>query len=217
MRQVVAAGEYRVVDHRDLGVHVVVHAGRRVGCRHLRGERQSGAHRLEGGSLPGRVGVDAPLAEHLGHLRAVIDTLEIWMRSVHQVAQRPQDHSGGDHRRAHPDAVLCMRNPVSDHMRHLAPAPRREEDVRLYETVLVSNGDAGEIVLPAAFDPGGFPQFPEVLRVLRRQCWGRDLDDDVLLSRPRIVRPVHGAGPDRRRIGRAVAHDVFVMHQVRNA
>src|SRR5205823_10024146 len=181
------------------------------------GEREPGAYRLERWSLPGRVGVDAPLAEYLGHLRAVIDTLEIWMRSVHQVAERAQDHPGGDHRRAHADAALCMRDPIGDYVRHPAPAPGREEDMRLDGTVLVGNGDTSEVVLPAALDTGGFPQLTEVLRVLRRQRWGRDLHDDVLLSGPGIIRPVHGSGPDRCRIRRAIAHDVFVVHQVGNA
>ncbi len=40
-----------------------------------------------------------------------------------------------------------------------------------------------------------------------------DGHDDVLLSRPRVVRPVRRAAPDRR----AVADDELVVHEVRNA
>src|SRR5256714_14277545 len=80
MRQVVTAGKDGVVDHGDLGVHEIVDTGRRVRGGDFGSEGERGADRLEGRPLPGRVRIDSPLAEYPGHLGAVVDAFEVWMR-----------------------------------------------------------------------------------------------------------------------------------------
>src|SRR5438132_14142295 len=71
-REVVTTGEYRVVDHRDLGVHEVVDARGGGGGGDLGRGRHGGAHRLEGGPLPGRSGADWPRPAPSGPRRPVI-------------------------------------------------------------------------------------------------------------------------------------------------
>src|SRR4029077_15585608 len=57
------------------------------------------------------------------------------------------------------------------------------------------------------------PELLEVLAGARREPGRVDRDDDVLLARPRVARPVRRTGPDRG----GVAHDVLVMHEIGHA
>src|SRR5262249_32818840 len=75
------------------------------------------------------------------------------------------------------------------------------------------DGDRPRIHASGALDDPRRPQLLEVERERVRELAGARADDDVLLSRPGVVRPVEGPGPD----GVAVADHVLVVHQVGDA
>ena len=86
VRQVMAAGDDRVVGHHDLVVHEIVFAGRGVRRRAL--AREFGGHVLEYGNLPRRR-AGLPLLYHRCHLRLIVNATEFGQMTLLQhVAQR---------------------------------------------------------------------------------------------------------------------------------
>ena len=77
----------------------------------------------------------------------------------------------------------------------------------------IAGRDRRRVDLAAVGDLPRRPELLEILEVARGERRRRDGDDDVLLARPRIDRPVRRARPHRG----AVAHDVLVVHEVGDA
>ena len=94
-------------------------------------------------------------------------------------------------------------------MRELLAALRREPRAHLR----VANADRIACDSARALDLPLLPELREIFLEADGNAGRLDDDDDVLLARPRIVRPVRRAAPDRV----AVAHDVLVVHQIRPA
>ena len=209
VREVEAADERDVVGDRDLGVHEVVHGVRRPLGRRLAGEPGDLEEAAKRRHLPARVPVQVPLVEDAVDLRVVDDAADVDLSVGADLGQRPEDRPRAEHGRGDPDPPLRLADPLRDPVRERLAVLGREPGPHL-DPVHV---DRPRLDVTRADHVAGLPELVEVEAVGVRELGRLDDRDHVLLPRPRVLRPVHRAGPDRL----AVADRVLVVHQVGDA
>jgi hypothetical protein len=158
--------------------------------------------------LPRHGAVLAPLPEHVVDLRRVDAARDVTAPVGDPLRQDPEHRRRRDHRRADSDS-LRVPDLLRDPRRQRIGETRREPRPHLRAVDL--NGSRLDEAAP--LDVTVPPQLLEVQRERRCKLGGVDGDDHVLLSRPRVIRPVRRPRPERL----AVAHDELVVHQVGDA
>ena len=143
------------------------------------------------------------------HLRLVDAAGEVELALRDDLGEDRQHRCGGDHRRADPHSSPGSRDRLRDPGRERLAVPRREPRAHLS----LADADGVRRNASTQLDGTRLPQLGEVLFEPRCDRRRADDRDDVLLAGERVVGPVHRAGPD----GVAVADDVLVVHQVRDA
>ena len=187
-------------------MHVVVNCAGRVRCRPLAGEVAALEDEAERRRLPGRVAVLAPLGEDLEDLRRVDHAGEIDVPVRGDLRERAENRAGRDHGRRDANAPLRGSEPPRDLLRELLAALRREPGANRPSV----DGHGRRVDLAAPLDVARLPQLLEVLAEALGDAFRLDDRDQVLLPRPRVVRPVRRPGPHRR----PVADDELVVHQI---
>ena len=171
-----------------------------VSGRPLRRRLAREAGRLEEAAqrrhLPARVPVQLPLVEDAVDLRVVDDAGDVDLPVRADLGERAEDRARAEHRRGDPDPPLRLADPLRDPVRErlavLGREPRPHLDRRRRRPAAARRA-AEPITSPVS-------QSWSKLSPYACASVGRlDDRDHVLLARPRVLRPVHRAGPDRRR------------------
>src|SRR5256886_9413917 len=106
VREVEAADVDVLVGDQDLGVHEIVHGVLRVGDGPLAPESRGTDHCVEGRDLPCGARLRSPLALDFVHLRRIVHTADVDLRSLDRLRERAQNRTRSNDRRADADAFL---------------------------------------------------------------------------------------------------------------
>ena len=128
---------------------------------------------------------------------------------LHDLDERGQDRAGREHGRRDADPSRALPRCFAIRCESASPCSGVNHARTRAPSTSAGRGSTSPV-------PSTSPRVPELLereRVRVRDLRRLDRDDDVLLPRPRVVRPVRRARPDRL----AVADDELVVHEVGDA